>query len=199
MFQSYRIFYSGLWYENPIFRLILGICSSLAVTNRSLNSLAMGLGVTFVLCCSAYIVSVLRKVIPRQVRMISYMIIVGTFTIFVDQFLKAYFPIVSKQMGPYVGLIITNCIIMGRLEAYAINKQPWFSFVDGLGCGIGYSFLLLLISFIREILGFGSLFGIQILHTTANWVIMVMPPGAFLVLGVLIWVLRTIQGPVKAK
>jgi len=185
---------NGFWNENPVFRMVLGICSTLAVTNRVNNAIAMSIGVLFVLVCSSWIISVLRNSIPRQVRMIVYTIIIGTFVIFVDQYLKAYFPLISKQMGPYVGLIITNCIIMGRLEAFSSANKPWISVVDAFGCGLGYALILVLIALVREFLGFGSLFGFQLFANWTNWVIMVMAPGAFLVLGVFIWILRGIQG-----
>ena len=194
---SVKAMVNGFWNENPVFRMVLGICSTLAVTNRINNAIAMSLGVTFVLICSSWIISLLRNVIPRQVRMIVYTIIIGTFVIFVDKYLQAYFPVISKQMGPYVGLIITNCIIMGRLEAFSCSNKPWLSVMDAIGCGAGYSLLLILIALVREILGFGSLFGIQLFANWTNWVIMVMAPGAFLVLGVFIWILRGIQGPVE--
>ena len=194
-----KTFINGLWYENPIFRMVLGICSTLAVTNRVNNAIAMGLGVMFVLACSAYFISVLRNIIPRQARMIVYTLIIGTFTIFVDKYLQAYFPVISKQMGPYVGLIITNCIVMGRLEAFSSTNKPWLSVVDGVGCTAGYAAMLILIASVRELLGFGSFMGITLIENWTSWVIMIMAPGAFLVLGVFIWILRTIQGPVATK
>lgn len=183
-----------LWRDNPICRMVLGICSTLAVTNRLNNAVAMGLGVTFALATSSVTISLIRNVVPRRVRMIVYMIVISTSVILVDRYLKAFFPEISESMGPYVGLIITNCIIMGRAESYAALNKPADSFIDALGAGAGYTFALLVIAAVRELLGFGSLFNINILGPNwTSWVIMIMAPGAFLVLGVFIWVLRSVQ------
>ena len=125
--------------------------------------------------------------------MLAYMTIISVFVICVDRFLQAYFPPISEAMGPYVGLIITNCILMGRAEAFAIKNGPWLSFLDGVGCGAGYSFMLLLMALIREPLGFGSFFGYKIMPSFwTNWVVMTIAPGAFFLLGVYLWIFRTI-------
>ena len=183
----------GLIKDNPTFRMVLGICSTLAVSNRMTNSLAMSLGTTFVIVASSLSVSLLRDYIPKRVRMAVFTVIIATFVVCVDLYLKAFFPLISKQIGPYVGLIITNCIIMGRCESFASANKPGPSILDGLGVGMGYSFSLILISAIREPLGFGTIMGYQILGSWwTPWILMVMPPGAFLVLGLYIWVLRTI-------
>lgn len=188
------ILIKGLWGNNPIFRMILGICSALAVTNMVANGIAMGLAVLLVTCASSTVVSLMRNVIPRRVRIAVFMLIVATFVILVDQFLKAYFTPLSEAMGPYVALIITNCIIMGRLEAFATGNKPWPSFLDALGVGVGYTFVLVTISIIRELLGFGSILGYPIMGGGwVSWVSMVMPPGAFLILGIFIWIQRTIS------
>ena len=180
--------------DNPTFRMVLGICSTLAVTNRVSNSIAMSLGTTFVLVCSSLAVSLLRNYIPRKVRMAVYTVIIATFVVFVDIYLKAFYPLISKQIGPYVGLIITNCIIMGRAEAFASANKPFPSILDALGVGMGYSFSLLLLSSIREPLGFGTWLGHVVLGDWWEpWVLMVMPPGAFLVLGLYIWILRSVS------
>lgn len=183
----------GIIRDNPTFRMVLGICSTLAVTNRVSNSIAMCMGTTFVLISSSLSVSLLRNYIPRKVRMAVYTVIIATFVVFVDIYLKAFYPLISKQIGPYVGLIITNCIIMGRAEAFASANKPFPSILDALGVGIGYSFSLLLLSSIREPLGFGTWMGHTVLGDWWEpWVLMVMPPGAFLVLGLYIWILRTV-------
>ena len=175
--------------------MMLGICSTLAVTNRVSNSIAMGIAVTFVTCASSVLVSLVKSFIPKRVRMAVYTIIIATFVIVVDQYLKAVFPVISEQMGPYVGLIITNCIIMGRCEAFAAIHNPWLSFLDGLGCGIGYALSLVCIAVIREVMGFGTIMGAAVMGSNFTpWVVMAMPPGAFLVLGTYIWILRSIQG-----
>ena len=192
--KSWRAFYNGFWTDNALFRMMLGICSALAVTNSVRNAIAMSLGVTFVIAASSTIISAIRKIIPPRIRMAVFMMVISTFTIVVDQVLKAYYPVISAQLGPYVGLIITNCIVMGRAEAYAIVNPVVPSFFDGLGVACGYSFTLLVLATIREILGFGTFLGVTVLGSWwTPWVIMVMAPGAFFVLGLYIWVMRTIS------
>ena len=177
--------------------MMLGLCSTLAVTNNLRNSFAMSIGVVFVSCSSSTIVSIIRSIIPSRVRMAVFMMIISTFTIVVDQILKAHYPIISESLGPYVGLIITNCIVMGRVEAYAISNPVFPSFIDALGVSSGYAFSLLLIAAIRELMGFGTFFGITILGGWwTPWVIMILPPGAFFVLGLYIWLLRSISSEV---
>ncbi len=188
------ILIKGLWKNNPTFRMILGVCSTLAVTNMVANGIAMGLSVLFVTCTSSIIISLMRNIIPRRVRIAVFMLVVATFVILVDQLLKAYFIPLSEAMGPYVALIITNCIIMGRLEAFAMENKPWPSFLDALGVGVGYTFVLVTISIVRELLGFGSVLGYAIMGGQwVPWVSMIMPPGAFLILGIFIWIQRTIS------
>ena len=183
----------GMWQDHPTFCVVLGICSMLAVTNRLENALAMGMGVTLCTAFSCLFVSFFRNVIPSRVRMLAYMVIISTFVICVDRVLKAYFPPISEEMGPYVGLIITNCILMGRAEAFAIKNGPWLSFLDGLGYGVGYSFMLILMALIREPLGFGTILGHKVMPGAwTNWVILTMAPGAFFLLGVYLWIFRTI-------
>ena len=187
-----RTFMAGIAKDNPIFCLVLGICSSLAVTNMVSNSIAMGLGVISVAIFSSVFISLLRKFIPARVRLAVYMLFVATSVICVDQVLKAYYPDISQRMGPYVGLIITNCIIMGRIEAFAMSNKPWLSFVDALGMGLGYTVVLVAISVVRELLGFGTLLGYQIMPGNfEKWVIMVTSPGAFIMLGIYIWIFRS--------
>lgn len=189
----YKALATGMWKDHPTFCMVLGICSMLAVTNKMENALAMGIGVTFCTAFSSLFVSIFRNAIPSRVRMLAYMVIVSTFVICVDRVLKAYFPPISEQMGPYVGLIITNCILMGRAEAYAIKSGPWLSFLDGLGCGIGYSFMLVLMALIREIMGFGTIFSLRVMPKGwTNWSILTIAPGAFFLLGVYLWIFRTI-------
>ena len=196
--KSWKAFYEGFWKNNALFRMMLGICSSLAVTNSVRNSIAMAVGVTFVTSLSSAMISMMRAIIPSRIRMAVFMMVISTFTIVVDQVLKAYYPVISAQLGPYVGLIITNCIVMGRAEAYAISNPVIPSFFDGLGVACGYSFTLLILATVREILGFGTFFGFTVLGTWwTPWVIMVMAPGAFFVLGLYIWVMRTITGGAK--
>ena len=192
--REWKIFYEGFWDNNASFRMMLGLCSTLAVTNSLTNSLAMSIGVIFVSCASSTIVSILRSIIPSRIRMAVFMMVISTFTIVVDQVLKAYYPAISTALGPYVGLIITNCIVMGRTESFAISNPIFPSFIDAFGVSIGYASSLLMIASVREIMGFGTLFGITILgEWWTQWVIMILPPGAFFVLGLYIWLLRSIS------
>ena len=183
------IFLLGLWKDNPVFRQILGICSALAVTNLMVNSFVMGLGLIFVTAFSELTVSLIRQFTPKHIRMMVQTLIISAYVIIVDIFLKAYFPSISEALGPYVGLIITNCIIMGRCEAYAQNNPPFYAFMDGIASGSGYAIVLLIIAFVRELLGFGSLFGFNILgEGWTSWTLMIMPPGAFFMLAIIIWI-----------
>lgn len=189
-----KIFKEMLWDDNPVFRQILGICSALAVTNLMLNSLIMGIGLMFVTAFSSLTISAIRQFTPKHIRMMVQVLIISAYVIMVDIFLKAYMPEMSKALGPYVGLIITNCIIMGRAETYAQKNPPIPAFLDGLAAGIGYALVLLVISFVRELLGFGTLFGVTILGDWwTSWTLMIMPPGAFFVLAIVIWIAKGIQ------
>jgi len=182
---------ANLGRDNPVFVQILGICSTLAVTNVLENTLVMSLGLIFVTALSNTTVSMLRKWIPSRIRMMVSTLIIASYVIFVDIVLKAYVPDVSRQLGPYVGLIITNCIIMGRSEAFALNNKPGISFVDGLTSGIGYSYVLLIIAFFRELMGSGTIWGTPVLGDWwVNWSIMVMAPGAFFMLAIFIWIVK---------
>ncbi|MBW1896142.1 MAG: NADH:ubiquinone reductase (Na(+)-transporting) subunit D [Deltaproteobacteria bacterium] len=191
--NSRKIFFNGIWEENPVFRQILGICSALAVTNLLINTLIMGLSLIFVATMSNVTVSLLRKVTPSRIRMMVQVLIIASYVIIVDIVLKAHLPDISKALGPYVGLIITNCIIMGRCEGFARNNPIGPSFVDGIATGCGYALVLLTVAFIRELLGFGTLFGVKVTPMGwTNWTIMVMAPAAFFVLGIIIWVAYTV-------
>lgn len=181
----------SVFIENQVLRQILGVCSTLAVTNAMTNSLVMGLGVTFATMLSSFTLSLMRNYIPHRIRMIVQTLVIASYVILVDIVIRAYLPGVSKQLGPYVGLIITNCIVMGRAEAYAQKNPPLPSLLDGLFSGLGYMMILLMVSSIRELLGFGTLFGIQILPASfESWTIMVMPPAAFFIIGSMIWILN---------
>ncbi|HUT98198.1 MAG TPA: electron transport complex subunit RsxE [bacterium] len=198
--ENWKIFVKGLWEDNPIFRMILGICSTLAVTNQVINTVAMGAAVVFVTVCSSFLVSLVRNVTGKRIRMAVYTLIIAAFVIMVDIALKSFVPTVSKAIGPYVGLIITNCIIMGRAEAFASNNKPLPSILDAAGVSLGYAMSLLIISIFRELLGFGTLAGIPVLGPGFEpWVIMVMAPGAFFMLGTYIWVIRTVQDGAARK
>ena len=191
------IFISSAFKENAIWSQILGICSALAVTNLMSNSLVMGLGVIFTLALSSFTISLIRSFIPKRVRMMAQTLIIASYVIIVDIILKAFLPEMSTALGPYVGLIITNCIIMGRAEAFAGKNSPLDSMIDGIGAGTGYTLVLLVIATVRELFGFGSLFGFQILGDWfTRWSIMVMAPSAFFVLASLVWI---INGPMGIK
>ena len=189
----------NIWTDNQVLRQILGICSSLAVTNRMQNSLVMGLGVVFATALSSLTVSALRNYIPQRIRMIVQVLIISFYVILVNISLQAFLPDISKQLGPYVGLIITNCIIMGRLEAYAAKNPPVVSLLDGLFAGLGYTIVLLFIASIREILGFGTVFGMALPFEFTKWTIMVMPPAAFFIIGTMIWALNNYQAKQEEK
>ena len=191
--ENFKVFMNGLWRDHPVVSMMLGVCSALAVSNRVDNALAMGAGVTFVLLATATLIALLRKIIPGRVRMITYMIVIATFVIVVDLTLKAVFPDISKAIGPYVGLIITNCIIMGRAEAFYSQNNLGKSLIDAVGNGLGYTYTLVVIAIVRELLGFGTLLGVQIMpESFTTWVVMAMAPGAFFVLSIFIWVSRTL-------
>jgi Na+-transporting NADH:ubiquinone oxidoreductase subunit D len=186
-----KTFLAPLGKDNPVFVQILGICSTLAVTNKLENTLVMTLGVMFTTALSSWTISILRKAIPSRIRMMVETMVIATYVIIVDIALKAYYPEMWKQLGPYVGLIITNCIVMGRIEAFALQNKPTLSLVDGLASGMGYAYVLLIIAFFRELLGTGTLFGIQILGSWwTSWAIMIMPPGGFFMLAIFMWIVR---------
>jgi len=191
--EGYKTFVNGFWRDHPIFGMVLGICSALAISNRVENAIAMGAGVTFVLVATALIISPLRSMIPLRARIITFMIVISTFVIIVDKFLKAFFPTISTAIGPYVGLIITNCIIMGRAEAFYTQNKPGISIIDAIANGLSYTYTLVIIAAVREVLGFGTLMGFRVTPTGwTNWVVMSMAPGAFFLLSIFIWLTRTI-------
>ncbi len=191
----------GLWANNPISIQILGICSALAVTTKLSNSLVMGAALIFVCVGTNLLVSLLRKVTPRRIRMIAEVAIIATFVILVDQLLQAFYWDMSKRLGAYVGLIITNCIVMGRAEAFAMRNRPLVSVLDGVANGLGYAAVLGIIGLTRELLGNGTILDYAVLATTdkGGWyvknLLMVGAPGAFLALGFLIAIANAIKPP----
>lgn len=186
-----------LFKNNPVFVQILGVCSALAVTTSMKTALTMTLAVVFVTAFSNVGVSLIRKVIPNSIRMIVEMVIIATLVILVDQLIKAFSYDLSKQLSVYVGLIITNCIVMGRAEAFAIKNSVGSSLLDGVGNGLGYGLVLLIVGFFRELFGFGTLFGFTIFKTVQNggWYVpnglMVTAPAAFFLIGIIIWIMKT--------
>jgi Na+-transporting NADH:ubiquinone oxidoreductase subunit D len=191
------VLFAPLFNDNPIALQILGICSALAVTTKMETAVTMCLAVIFVLCCSNVAVSVIRNFIPSNIRIIVEMTIIASLVIIVDQFLRAYAFDISKQLSVFVGLIITNCIIMGRAEAFALKNGPSLSFLDGLGNALGYSLILLVVGVFRELFGSGTLFGVEMFALAAEggWYapngMMLLPPSAFFIIGFFIWGLRT--------
>lgn len=186
-------FTKGIWRENPIFVQVLGMCPTLAVTNSAVNALAMGVATTFVLVASSALVSLVRNLIPAQVRIASYILIIATFVTVADMSLQAAVPAVHKELGAFIALIVVNCLILGRQEAFAGKNPFWPSVADAVGMGVGFSFALLCLGSIREVLGNGSFFGASLFGPSFEpWVIMVLPPGGFLVLGCLLLALNAL-------
>jgi Na+-transporting NADH:ubiquinone oxidoreductase subunit D len=191
--------------DNPIAVQILGICSALAVTTKLETAFVMSLAVTFVTAASNMSISSIRKHIPSSIRIIVMMTIIATLVIIVDQFLKAFAYGISKQLSVFVGLIITNCIVMGRAEAYAMKNPPSLSFADGLGNGLGYGLVLLIVAFLRELLGSGKIFGLSVFKLTSEggWYepngLMLLPPSAFFIIGLLIWSVNAYEKRKNAK
>ena len=177
----------GIWKENPVLIQLLGLCPTLAVTNSAINGMAMGLATTFVLLSSSIFISLLRNVIPHQVRIAGYIVIIAAFVTVADRFLAAFYPLISKELGPYVPLIVVNCIILGRQEAFAAKNGLGRSILDAVGMGAGFIAVLILLGSFREILGSASIFGITVLGEWYRpWMVMILPPGAFLGLGLFI-------------
>ncbi|AFJ48197.1 NADH:ubiquinone reductase (Na(+)-transporting) subunit D [Shimwellia blattae] len=200
-----RVLVSPLVDNNPITLQILGICSALAVTTKLETALVMTIAVTLVLAFSNLFISLIRHHIPGSVRIIVQMAIIASLVIVVDQILRAYAYQISKQLSVFVGLIITNCIVMGRAEAYAMKSPPLASMMDGIGNGLGYGVILIIVGFLRELIGSGKLFGITVLETVQNggWYVpnglFLLAPSAFFIIGLLIWVLRTLKPEQQEK
>jgi len=201
--KSVKTITDPMWDNNPISLQVLGICSALAVTVKMDTAFVMSLAVIFVLTMSNVIVSFMRNFIPSKIRILVMLSVIATLVIFTDLLLKALVFDISKQLSVFVGLIITNCIILGRAEAFAMANTPGKSFYDGLGNGLGYAWILMVVAFFRELLGTGKIFGFQIVPDALynmgyeNNGIMMLAPGAFLLLGVIIWVQRAISGTVE--
>ena len=193
MSKNLELLTAPLRKANPVTVLILGICSALAVTAKLKPALVMALSVTVVVALSNLVISLLRKGIPSKIRIIVQLIVIATLVILVDQFLKAFVYDVSKQLSVFVGLIITNCIVMGRLEAFAMGNGPWESLLDGIGNGLGYGIILVIVAFFRELFGSGTLLGFQIIPEGLynfgymNNGLMILPPMALIIVGVIIW------------
>ena len=204
-FDFKETFLNPIFKGNPISVLVLGICSSLAVTVQLKGAFVMGLSVIIVTGLSSLVCSLLRNTIPNRIRIIVQLVVVAMMVILVDQVLKAYAYSVSKTLSVYIGLIITNCIVMGRIEAYALGNKPFASLMDGLGNGLGYAMILVIVAFFRELLGSGTLFGFQVIPQAVydfgyvNNGLMILPPMALILLGCIIWVQRSIQKELQEK
>ena len=204
-FDFKETFLNPIFKGNPISVLVLGICSSLAVTVQLKGALVMGLSVMIVTGLSSLVCSLLRNTIPNRIRIIVQLTVVALMVILVDQVLKAYAYSVSKTLSVYIGLIITNCIVMGRIEAFALGNKPFASLMDGLGNGVGYAMILVIVAFFRELLGSGTIFGFQVIPQAVydfgymNNGLMILPPMALILLGCVIWVQRSIQKDLQEK
>lgn len=198
MAKIWKDFLRGLWKENPTFRIMIGLCPTLAVTTSGINGMSMGIATTFVLVFSSALISLLKKIIPDKVRIPGFIIVIATFTTIVDLYMNAYLPDLHKVLGIFIPLIIVNCIVLGRAEAFASKNGVLSSAVDGIGMGLGFTWALTLLGSIREILGSGSIFGYKFVAEGANTIgIMSLPPGAFITLGILIAVMNMIANRLK--
>ena len=197
--KAFNVFFKPIWESNPISGQILGICSALAVTVQLKTAIVMSLALTFVLAFSNLLISLMRKFIPRNIRIIVELTVIATLVIFADQILQAFLYDISKQLSVFVGLIITNCIILGRAETYALGNPPFLSLLDGIGNGLGYSQILITVAVLREFFGAGKLFGFQVIPDTFyaagydNMGLMVLAPGAFIAIGLIVWLQKTVS------
>jgi Na+-transporting NADH:ubiquinone oxidoreductase subunit D len=195
----------GIWKENPVAYQILGICSALAVTVKMSTALVMGIALTVVAAFSSLIISSMRKMIPSNVRIIAELAVIASLVIVTDQVLKAFFYDISKQLSIFVGLIITNCIVLGRAETFAMANKPLDSFFDGIGNGLGYSLVLIIVAFFRELLGSGKFLGFTVIPQFVfdagyqNMGLMVLAPGAFFIIGLLVWLKNSLPGISKEE
>lgn len=203
--KSKQVLFNPISRDNPVLVQILGICSTLAVTAKLEPALVMGISVTVVLAFSNVIISMMRKTIPSTIRIIVQLVVVAALVIMVQQFLIAFDYNVSKQLSVFIGLIITNCILMGRLEAFALSNKPWPSFLDGIGNGLGYTVILAIVAFVRELLGSGSLLGIQVIPQCVydagymNNGLMIQPPMALIAVACIIWFHRSRNKDLQEK
>jgi len=193
-------FLKGLWRENPVFVQVLGMCPTLAVTTKAVFGASMGMATTFVVVSSSIVISLIRRFIPEQVRIPMFTVIIATFVTAADYFLKANFYQISKALGPYVPLIVVNCLILGRAEAFASKHGVFRSFLDALGMGLGFTCALIVLGAIREILGAGTVFGYRVMWDGfSNWIVMILPAGAFLTLGLLVGVFNMVDKKISTE
>ncbi|MDY6903873.1 MAG: NADH:ubiquinone reductase (Na(+)-transporting) subunit D [Thermodesulfobacteriota bacterium] len=197
--ETYKVFTDAVWDNNPINIQMLGICSALAVTVQLKTAIVMGLAMTFVVSFSSLFISMLRRIIPRNIRIIVELAIISSLVILCDEFLRAFMYDISKQLSVFVGLIITNCIVLGRAESFALGNNPYISFIDGVGNGCGYASVLIVVAAIRELLGSGSLVGVKVVPESfyaagyEDMGFMLVAPAAFIIIGMLVWLQKTIK------
>jgi electron transport complex protein RnfE len=191
--SNIKILFNGLLKENPIFVLLLGMCPTLGTTSSALNGMSMGLATTFVLICSNIVISLLKNIIPDKVRIPSFIVVIATFVTIVEMVMQAYIPALFDSLGLFIPLIVVNCIVLGRAEAFAAKNNPFKSMLDGLGMGLGFTFALTLLGSVRELLGTGKVFSFSLYPESYGILIMVLAPGAFIALGYLIAIINKIR------
>ncbi len=191
--NNWKVFFNGLVKENPTFVLLLGMCPTLGTTSSALNGMSMGLATTFVLICSNIVISLLKNLIPDQVRIPAYIVVIASFVTLLQMLMQAYLPSLYASLGLFIPLIVVNCIILGRAEAFAAKNTALPSLFDGLGMGLGFTWALTLLGAVRELLGTGAVFGFTILPSATNMLVFVLAPGAFIVLGYLIAIVNKIK------
>ncbi len=197
--KIYKIISGPVWGSNPISIQMLGICSALAVTVQLKTAVVMGLSMTFVISFSSMIISLMRNIMPRNIRIIVELSVIASLVIITDEFLRAYFYDMSRQLSVFVGLIITNCIILGRAEAFALSNPPHLAFIDGIGNGIGYGSVLIIVAFFRELLGSGKFFGVKVIPESfyaagyEDMGFMLLAPAAFIIIGLLVWLQNAVS------
>lgn len=184
--KYFNIIYNGVVKENPTFVLLLGMCPTLATTTSAINGMSMGLATMFVLICSNFVISLIKRLVPDMVRIPVFVVVIATFVSVLQMLMEAYLPAINNALGLYIPLIVVNCIILGRAEAFACKNTPLASLCDGVGIGLGFTVALTLLGVVRELVGSGSLFGFSLLPESTNVLLFVLPPGAFLTLGYLI-------------
>ena len=185
---------NGIIKENPTFVLLLGMCPTLATTTSATNGMSMGLATMFVLICSNFVISLIKNVVPDMVRIPVFVVVIAAFVSILQMLMEAYMPSINKSLGIYIPLIVVNCIILGRAEAFACKNNPLASICDGIGMGLGFTLALTLLGSVRELIGAGTLFGMTLLPETCNVLLFVLPPGAFITLGYLIAIVNTLRG-----
>lgn len=185
---------NGIIKENPTFVLLLGMCPTLATTTSATNGMSMGLATMFVLICSNFMISLIKNVVPDMVRIPVFVVVIAAFVSILQMLMEAYMPSINKSLGIYIPLIVVNCIILGRAEAFACKNNPLASICDGIGMGLGFTLALTLLGSVRELIGAGTLFGVTLLPETCNVLLFVLPPGAFITLGYLIAIVNKLRG-----